>query len=82
MHDPCTAIAKGLFLGHIQLVQLQPWIGSIHLEIECRGLLGLLLIAIQLGKACGEGICDAEIHILMCLLFLVRRSVATRPESA
>ena len=46
----------------IQLVKRVPGPRRIHLQIEGRGLHGLLLVARQLGEAPGEGISNTELH--------------------
>ena len=46
----------------IDLVQLQPRMRRVHLQVERRRLDRLLLVAGQLGEAVGEGVGDAELH--------------------
>ena len=46
----------------VQLVKLQAGLGGVYLEIERRGLHGLLLLIVQLCEAGGEGVGDAEVH--------------------
>jgi hypothetical protein len=46
----------------VQLVELHPRTGRIHLQIKGRCLDGLLLLARETGKAVGEGIGNSEIH--------------------
>jgi hypothetical protein len=52
-----------LVLRPVQLVELHPRVGGVELEVEGRGLHGLLLFAGQLGEAVGEGVGDAELHM-------------------
>ena len=51
-----------LVLRPIDLMQLQPRMRRVHLQVERRGLDCLLLVAGQPGEAVGEGIGDAELH--------------------
>ena len=49
-------------LGLRQLVELQPGMCRIHLEVKSRGLSGLLLIPCQFGETVGEGVGNSEVH--------------------
>ena len=51
-----------LVLRPVDLVQLQPRMRRVHLQVERRGLDRLLLVAGQLREAVGEGVGDAELH--------------------
>ena len=55
---------EALVLRPLDLVQLQPWPGRVHLQVERGGLDRLLLVAGQLREAVGEGVGDAELHCL------------------
>ena len=45
------------------LLDLQPRLRRIHLEVKSNGLDSLLLIAAQLGKTVGERVRNSDIHI-------------------
>ena len=51
-----------LVLRLVELVELHARVGRVHLQVEGRGLDGLLLVAGQPGEAVGEGVGDAEFH--------------------
>ena len=51
-----------LVLRPVDLVQLQPRMRRVHLQVERRRLDGPLLVTGQLGQAVGEGVGDAELH--------------------
>ena len=51
-----------LVLRPVDLVQLQPRMRRVHLQVERRGLDGPLLVTGQLGQAVGERVGDAELH--------------------
>ena len=51
-----------LVLCLIELVEFHPGSGRVELQVEGRGLHGLLLVAGQSGKAIGKGVCDEEFH--------------------
>src|SRR5260370_14401171 len=53
---------KVLVLGLVQLVKAKARLIGIELQIEGRGLHGLLLVAAQAREAVGEGVRDAELH--------------------
>ena len=53
-------------LRPVELVEAHTRIGRIELEIEGRGFDRLLLLTGQLGQVVGEGVGDAEFHLL-CL---------------
>ena len=48
--------------GAVNAVKRQPRRRRVQLQVEGGGLRGLLLVAGQLGKACREGVGDAEFH--------------------
>jgi hypothetical protein len=49
-------------LRPLQLVELEPRMGWVQLEVERRGLDRLLLLPRQAGQAVGEGVGDPELH--------------------
>ena len=55
---------EALVLRPLDLVQLQPRPGRVHLQVERGGLDRLLLVAGQLRETVGERVGDAELHVL------------------
>ena len=73
-----------LVLRPLDLVQFQPRMRRVHLQVERGRLDGLLLVAGQLREAVGEGVGDAELHQVsistgtpIWFATSVRRSTAT-----
>ena len=54
---------KVVVLRLFQLVELQTRMRRVQLQIEGRGLNGLLLIAGELGEAVGKRVGDTEFHV-------------------
>lgn len=58
-HRPEVAV-----LGLIEFMKLHPRIRRVDLQVKCRRLDGLLLVARQAGEAIGERVGDAEVHFV------------------
>jgi len=73
MHDqPDIAVhpnrPESSILGLIKLVKLQTRMSRIQLQIECRGLYGLLLIAGEFGEAVRKCVGNSKFHPLRIAL--------------
>ena len=69
-------------LGLRQLVEFQPGLGRVHLEVESRGLGGLLLVAGEFGEAVGEGVGNSKMHQEFFLLMARLRSYSHLARSS
>ena len=61
--------------GAIDPMELQSRPGRVHLQVERRCLGGLLLLRLQAGESCREGVGYKEFHYRLSVLRLMKQAV-------